>query len=451
MKVALVMIVSLLFAAILGNFFIYKFAFDSGFNQLRDKLKVIAQTAALAIDPEQLANVPLNREGINTPAYHVVVEKLIAIKEANADIKFIYVMSKTENEGLLQFVVDPDALNPRPKTFGVTSYPGDKYDARQLPEMINAFVEPSADKKIESDEWGKVLSAYAPVRNKEGNVVAILGVDMSADDVYLAQKALLQRGILVLIFGIIFSLSLGIAVSSRITKPIAKLVEGTRQIASGKLDYRVNVKGKDEIAQLANAFNGMAASITEGNRKMHDYFYRAMQSLVRLLESKDHYTRGHSDRVADFSEKIAQAMGFPVEKVELLKRAAQLHDIGKLGIDERIINKTSSLTEEEFEVIRGHPTTGEEILKPIVFDKELIEMVISHHERYDGTGYPNKIRGQDLELICQIIPVADSFDAMTSSRSYRPAMSKEEAITRIKDCSGTQFNPKVVEAFLAVV
>jgi len=176
-----------------------------------------------------------------------------------------------------------------------------------------------------------------------------------------------------------------------------------------------------------------------------------MQSLVRLLESKDHYTRGHSDRVADFSEKIAQAMGFPAEKVELLKRAAQLHDIGKLGIDERIINKTSSLTEEEFEVIRGHPTTGEEILKPIVFDKELIEMVISHHERYDGTGYPNKIKGQDLELICQIIPVADSFDAMTSSRSYRPAMSKEEAIIRIKDCSGTQFNPKVVEVFLTVV
>jgi len=451
MKVALVMIASLLFAATLGNYFIYKFAFDSSFSQLRDKLKVIAQTAALAIDPRELENVPLNREGINTPAYRTVVDKLIAIKQANAGIKFIYTMVKTNEEGILRFAVDPDALIPRPKTSGLTSYPGDKYDARQFPEMLEAFKEPSAARKIETDQWGKVLSAYAPLRDKEGRVVAILGVDMSADDVYLAQKKILHRGILVLVFGIIFSLGLGILVSRNITDPISKLVEGTRHIANGELDYRVDIRGKDEVAELAGAFNSMSASITETNRKTHDYFYRAMQSLVRLLEAKDHYTRGHSDRVADLAEKTALAMDLGSEKAELLKRAAQLHDIGKLSIDERVLNKDSSLTKEEVELIHQHPRTGEEILQPIAFDKELIDMVRSHHERYDGTGYPNKTKGKDLALICQIIPVVDSYDAMSSDRSYRPAMSKEEAIRVLKKNSGTQFNPRVVDAFLKVI
>lgn len=450
-KVALVMIASLLFVGTLGNYFIYKFAFDSSFRQMRDKLKVIAQTAALAIDPGQFVRVPLSREGIDTPAYRTVVEKLIAIKQANPGIKFIYTMVRTDKEGILRFVVDPDAIAPQAKSIGLDSHPGAEYDAREFPEMLNAFKGPSSAEKIEADQWGKVLSAYAPVRDKEGKVAGILGVDMVADDVYLAQKALLLRGILVMIFGIIFSLALGILVSRRVTEPVVKLAEGTRHIAAGELDYRVDIKGRDEVAELANAFNRMASSLAEASRKMHDYFYRAMQSLVRLLEAKDSYTKGHSDRVADLAEKTGRAMGLAGEKVELLKRAAQLHDIGKLGIDERILNKASPLTGEELEVIHRHPRTGEEILQPIAFDKELIDIVKSHHERYDGSGYPDKVKGDDLELICQIIPIVDSYDAMVSGRSYQKAMSRDEAIAVIEKSSGTQFNPGVVDVFLEVI
>jgi putative nucleotidyltransferase with HDIG domain len=181
---------------------------------------------------------------------------------------------------------------------------------------------------------------------------------------------------------------------------------------------------------------------------MHDYFFRAMLSMVRLLEAKDPYTKGHSDRVADFTEQIARAMGLPADKIELLRRAAQLHDIGKLVIDERILNKTSPLTGEEAEVIHQHPQTGRDILQPVAFDKELLDIVGSHHERYDGSGYPDKLRGESLDLACQIIPVADAYDAMTSNRSYRPAMSKEEAVAILKKNSGSQFNPKVIDAFL---
>jgi putative nucleotidyltransferase with HDIG domain len=266
--------------------------------------------------------------------------------------------------------------------------------------------------------------------------------------VYLAQKAIVQRGGLVLLLGIIFSLVLGIFVSKRITDPIGQLVEGTRHISAGDLNYQVKVKGHDEISELAGAFNNMADSLLKANKKIHDYFYRAMQSLVRLLEAKDHYTKGHSDRVAEFTEKIARQIGLPPAKIDLLKQAAQLHDIGKLSIDERILNKCSALSEEEIKIIHEHSRTGEDILRPAAFDKELLDLVRSHHEHYDGSGYPDKLKGEEVDLIYQIIPIADAYDAMISSRAYRPPMSRQEAIAILKQNSGTQFNPKVVEAFL---
>ncbi|MCK9572596.1 MAG: HD-GYP domain-containing protein [Candidatus Omnitrophica bacterium] len=450
-KLALVMIASMFFAATLGNFYIFKFAVKSQFNQLRDKLKVIAQTAALSVDADQLLSVPLDKEGINSQAYKAIAEKLTAIKKANFDIKFIYTMSKAGAENILQFIVDPDALTPRLDAPGMTSYPGDKYDASAYPEMLESFNQAIADQKIDKDQWGSELSAYAPIRDKNGFAVAILGVDITADDVYLAEKGIFQRGLFVLFFGIIFSLSLGVLISRRITEPVKKLVQGTKYIAAGNLDHRVDVKGNDEFSQLAGSFNIMAESLNRANRQMRDYFSRSMQSLVRLLEAKDPYTKGHSDRVTEFSRLIGQELGLSAEKMELLTNAAQLHDIGKLCIDERILNKPSALTDEEFELIRQHPQRGLEILKPAAFSEDLLKIVRSHHERYDGKGYPDHINGELVDLIYQIIPVADSYDAMTSSRSYRPAMSKDKAVAILKESSGSQFNPLVVQAFLKVI
>jgi HD-GYP domain-containing protein (c-di-GMP phosphodiesterase class II) len=169
------------------------------------------------------------------------------------------------------------------------------------------------------------------------------------------------------------------------------------------------------------------------------------------LEAKDPYTKGHSDRVTEFSRLIGQELGLSAEKMELLTNAAQLHDIGKLCIDERILNKPSALTDEEFELIRQQPQRGLEILKPAAFSEDLLKIVRSHHERYDGKGYPDHINGELVDLIYQIIPVADSYDAMTSSRSYRPAMSKDKAVAILKESSGSQFNPLVVQAFLKVI
>jgi HD-GYP domain-containing protein (c-di-GMP phosphodiesterase class II) len=227
-------------------------------------------------------------------------------------------------------------------------------------------------------------------------------------------------------------------------------VEGTRHIAAGNLQYQVEIRSADEIGELAKSFNNMAGSLYEARKKLREYFYGIVQSLVRTIEAKDPYTRGHSERVAGYAEKIAVGMGFSAEKAELLKEAAVLHDIGKLGIHEDILNKKEKLTEEEWEAIRMHPATGEDILKPVL-GEEMLEAIREHHERCDGTGYPNKLDAGHISIFAKIIAVADTYDAMTSSRAYRAALSKKEAIEELKKGKGSQFDPQVVDVFVKVL
>ena len=450
-RVTLVLVLSMLFVMSLGNFLIYKFSLNAQFNQLRERLMVIASTASLIIDADSLLRIPLNRDGINSPQYKVIADKLNKIKQVNPSLKYIYTMTKTDKEGIWRFIVDPSPVSEEDIRRGATSYPGDKYDASRFPEMLKGFIGPAADKKVMVDEWGVTLSGYAPIRDKDDKPVAILGVDMSAEDVYRTQREVLARAISVLGIGVFTSIILGLLISSRITKRIGKLVEGTRRIAAEDFEYKVEVKGHDEISELASSFNRMAEILAESKKKLQDYFYRVVQSLVRILEAKDTYTSGHSERVADYAQSIALSMGFSKEKSDLLKRAAELHDIGKLVTHENILNKKGKLTEEEWATIKKHPIIGEDVLKPVLMDEDVLAMVRSHHERYDGNGYPDGIKGDNINIFAQIISVADTYDAMTSPRPYRSALSKEEAIEELKRNCGTQFNTQIVKAFLKVL
>lgn len=447
----MLLVLSLFFIASLSNFLIYKFAHDAQFNQLRDKLKVIAQTAALAIDADLLLKVPLNREGVNSKAYETIAKQLIRIQKANLPIKYIYTMKKTSKQGMWQFIVDPTPATQEEFSSGITSFPGDLYDASRFPEMLKAFDGPSADKQLEVDEWGATLSGYAPIRNTDDTVVAMLGVDISADDVFALQHKVHQRGILVLVLGVIISIFLGMVISNKITRPINELARGTHRISDGDLQYRVRVSSSDEIGELAKSFNNMADNLYKISRKLLTYFYRVAQSLVRILEAKDQYTRGHSERVADYSEKIALKLGVPKDKRELLKEAALLHDIGKIAIKESILNKEGKLTKDEWDIIQKHTVIGEDIIKPISFSEEMMTIVRGHHERYDGEGYPDKLNGDNINLFAAIVSVTDAYDAMTSPRAYRAALSKESAIEELRNNKGSQFNPEVVDIFIQIL
>jgi len=444
-KVALSFILSLLFVALLSNFILLEFSLKSQFSQLREKLKVIAQTAVLSVNINELNNIPLNPEGVNTPAFKDLALQLLRIKQANPVIKYIYIMSKTNQPGIYQFMVDPDALSGKTSKARAASFPGAKYDARRFPEMLKAFDAPAADTKLVVDEWGKLLSGYAPIL-KNNQAIAILGIDIDASDVHLAEKGLLQRGIFILLMGVLFSLLIGAVLSIKIISPVKKLIDGTKHIAEGDMEYRVKVPSRDEIGQLAASFNDMSSSLADAREKLHDYFYRMVQAMVRSLEAKDPYTRGHSDRVSEISYEIALNMGIPLKDAEMLKKAAQMHDIGKLGIHDDILNKKSSLSQGEWDLVRKHPEVGEEILKPVFLDEQMLSVIRSHHERYDGTGYPDGLKADETSIFAQIVSVADAYDAMTSSRSYHAAMAKEEALAKIKAVSGTQLNPAVVQA-----
>jgi putative nucleotidyltransferase with HDIG domain len=441
----------MLFLWAVSNFLIYRFILDSEFNQLREKLKIIAQTAALMFDADMITRVHLSREGINSTEYRVIADKLRNIKNINKPIRYIYIMSKTEHEGIWQFVVDPDALLETESKKSPTSYPGDKYNAARFPEMLKAFYGPSADKKLVVDEWGITLSGYAPIRDKSGKAIAILGVDVVAEDVYKIHKEADRRSLLLLLLGIILSTLLASIISRRVVRPIKKLAQGTRNLAEGNLRYQVEVEGSDEISELAHSFNKMAISLYKSRRRFQNYFYRVIQSLVKILEARDSYMKGHSERVSGYAEKIARKMGLPEEKVELLKEVSMLHDIGKLGIQENILNKKEKLTEEEWEIIRKHPLIGEEVLRPILLDEEMITMIRSHHERYDGGGYPDKLSGENINIFSQILSVADAYDAMSSLRAYRPNLSKKEAMEELRKNSGTQFNSDIVNIFIKIL
>jgi len=190
--------------------------------------------------------------------------------------------------------------------------------------------------------------------------------------------------------------------------------------------------------------------VEEQAQKIRASFFNAVTALAYALEAKDVYTSGHSQRVTEISVAIAEHLGLPEEGIEKIRLAGQVHDIGKIGVRESVLNKPGSLTDEEYKHVRLHSETGEHILKPIVEDKEILKAVRHHHERYDGAGYPDGLKGERIPLLARIIAVADTFDAMTSERPYRKALTKEAACAEVERCRGTQFDPEAADAFLEV-
>jgi putative nucleotidyltransferase with HDIG domain len=190
--------------------------------------------------------------------------------------------------------------------------------------------------------------------------------------------------------------------------------------------------------------------VEEQAQKIRASFFNAITALAYALEAKDVYTSGHSQRVTEISEAIAEHLGLPRETIEKIRLAGLVHDIGKIGVRESVLNKPGSLSDEEFKHVRLHSQTGERILKPIVDDKEILKAVRHHHERYDGAGYPDGLKGEQIPQLARIIAVADTFDAMTSERSYRKALTEEEACAEVERCRGTQFDPEAADAFLEV-
>ena len=269
---------------------------------------------------------------------------------------------------------------------------------------------------IESnDAYGWLLTKYEPVYDSEGKCVAYVGADISVYEIR----------------GYIRKVIIKIAAVSAVFFLICIIIGARMSVVFRRADEMDAIIDKQKR-----------------DKALLEEFIEAFASVIDL---KDSYTQGHSFRVAKYTEMLARELGCDDETVERYHNIALLHDVGKIGIPDSVLNKPGPLTEEEFAVIRSHAARGYKVLKNISLMPEIAVGAGSHHERPDGKGYPQGLKGDEIPRVAQIIAVADCFDAMYSDRPYRKRMNFERAVSIIKEVSGTQLTPDVVEAFLRLV
>lgn len=207
------------------------------------------------------------------------------------------------------------------------------------------------------------------------------------------------------------------------------------------------LKSVDQM-KLINRIND---ELADKNDELEKSYMDTIGILRQTVEAKDPYTRGHSDRVSEYSVLIGQKLNLDDKTLHTLKIGGLFHDIGKIGIPDSILLKESKLNDDEYSQIKNHPSIGAHILGDVAMFKDIIPIVLHHHEKFDGHGYPSQLKGEDIPYLARITAVADTFDAMTSKRSYRNALPLDVVKDEIKRCSGTQFDPAIAEVFLDIL
>ena len=302
-----------------------------------------------------------------------------------------------------------------------------------------------ADEARSGHTYGAVFSTWT----MRGSQFGFLAMQANAD--WLVSAATQVRLILTLVFtaAALLTLLVGTATASRLTRPIELLVRSMRAVSAGDLQQRATIASTDEIGYLARTFNEMTASLEEKTAALEKTTFASIEALARAIDARDPSTFGHSARVAAVSLEIADAMQLPGADREALRRGALLHDIGKIGVEDRVLRKPGPLTAWERDEMREHAQIGYDMLKGLPFLQPSLPGVLHHHERWDGNGYPARLGGAAIPMLVRILAVADVFDALTSDRPYRQGLSFEAASAAIWSEAGRQFDPDVVTAFLA--
>jgi len=303
------------------------------------------------------------------------------------------------------------------------------------------------------DKATEMLGTYSPVPSLEWAVV----VQKPREEAYRGIYEMQRTGRLLAWMAVFVSMGISIISARRITSPLRVLAQSSRAIARGDFSQRVHVKTRTEIGELATTFNTMSEELEQfvedlkrAAEENKNLFMGSIQMLAGAVDEKDPYTRGHSDRVTKYSLLIAGEMGLDPEFLEILRISAQLHDVGKIGIEDRILKKPGALTPEEFEIMKTHTTKGANILRPVPQLREMLPGIELHHEALNGRGYPYGRKGDDIPLLARVIAVADTFDALTTNRPYQQAHDPGEALRIIQNLSGQRLDPKAVAALLAV-
>lgn len=299
----------------------------------------------------------------------------------------------------------------------------------------------------------QMLGTFSPVTSLDWAVI----VQKPRREAYRSVYEMQRTARLLALLAILLSVGVSIFAARRITNPLSVLTQFSRALAKGDFSQRVHIGTQTEIGELAQTFNTMSEELerfvedlkraAEENRAL---FMGSIQMLAGAVDEKDPYTRGHSDRVTRYSMLVAKEMKLPPAFMEILQVSAQLHDVGKIGIEDHILKKPGALTEEEFEVMKTHTTKGANILRSVTQLAEMLPGIELHHEALDGRGYPYGLKGDQIPLLPRVIAVADTFDALTTNRPYQQAHTPEQALQIIKNLAGKRLDPDAVAALLAV-
>jgi HD-GYP domain-containing protein (c-di-GMP phosphodiesterase class II) len=309
------------------------------------------------------------------------------------------------------------------------------------------LTEPYEDKGV------KLLGTVAPAPPNVGVIVqkpeksAFASVDQMI-------RATVQWSAIALLLAI----AVAVVFASGIVRPIRLLAVRTHEIAQGNYAQRVDLKTRNEIGELAETFNVMSESIERAIDQLkkaahenHLLFLNSVRMLAAAIDAKDPYTRGHSERVARYSIGIGKNLALSEKEMRNLRISALLHDVGKIGIDDRILRKPGALSDDEFEVMKQHPAKGAAIMSGVAQLIDIIPGMKYHHEKWSGGGYPDGLESEQIPMQARIVAIADTFDAMTTNRPYQKAMELSYVVEKIKSFAGSRFDPRVVDAFVNAV
>ncbi|HSN69192.1 MAG TPA: HD domain-containing phosphohydrolase, partial [Thermoanaerobaculia bacterium] len=306
--------------------------------------------------------------------------------------------------------------------------------ARQV-RLIQTYEDPHAPTPTQ------VLGTVASVGTPDWGVVVQKDVSKAFASVDRMTRSTIQW------VGIALALTILVAFlfAAGIARPIRTLAERTREIAAGKYQQRVEISSRNEIGELAENFNLMSAEIEKAVAKLrkaaeenHQLFINSIRMLAAAIDAKDPYTRGHSDRVARYAIGIGRHLSMTDDELRKLRISALLHDVGKIGIDDRILRKPGALSEDEFEVMTQHPAKGAAIMSGVAQLIDIIPGMKYHHEKWSGGGYPDGLEGEQIPLQARIVSIADTFDAMTTNRPYQKAMEIGYVVEKIRSFAGTR-------------
>jgi HD-GYP domain-containing protein (c-di-GMP phosphodiesterase class II) len=294
-----------------------------------------------------------------------------------------------------------------------------------------------------------MLGTYAPAQKLGWGVI----VQRKTSEAFFAVNEIREQTLRWGVLMVVLSLVIGVLGAKSITRPIDMLTRTARSIAQRDFSHRADIRSRTEVGELAETFNRMAEDIqryisdlqaaSEENRKL---FMDSIEMIAAAVDAKDPYTKGHSGRVSAYSVILAKELGLPEDEVDKIRISATLHDVGKIGIEDRVLKKPGVLTNEEFEIMRRHTVMGYEIVRQVKRLTEMLPGIRWHHEALNGKGYPDGITGDEIPLMTRVISVADTFDAITTDRPYQAGSEFPKALEILRKHAGSKYDPIVVDA-----